>query len=215
MSSSSNRKEKLICVRCRYEIDYLGTYAKPPVCPHCKNLLSFKESGAVDLSEAVNDSWINRILSVLAVSFLIFAAGFMLRHFKTYDYRELTKVQVRVGEHFYGGLSRSKIPKEWVRMPYSFDTYWNRNFSNSREDVMITEQHGYAYRGTRGGQMEIEYIYSDSKRKKGGKLLLLRVSGNTAYLDIPPIPYVRKSRGTRLKLVQDSSGTQIRVSEFK
>ena len=213
MTYDPNQKEKLICVSCRYETDYLGTYAKPPVCPHCKNLLSFKESGPVNLDEVVSTPWVNRFLIVLAVSFLIFAISFMFHHFKTYDYRDLVKEQVRMGEKFYGGSSRSKIAAEWMRMPYTFESYWGHNF-HSRTAVMIREEHWYVYRGVHDGQMEVEYIYSDSKGKKGSKLFSLKLTGNTAYLDIPSIPYVRKSAKARLKLIQDSSGSHIRVSEF-
>ncbi len=211
MASHSNPKEKLICISCRYETDYLGTYAKPPACPHCKNLLSFKESGPVRLNESANDSWMNRILLGIAVLFIIFSAGFMLRHFKTFDHRELVENQVRAGENFYGGPSRSKVPKEWLKMPYSFENYWSRKFQ-SREDAMINEEHWYVYKGTRNGEIELEYRYADSKGKKGEQSFSLKLAGNTAYLDVPAIPYVKKSLKSRLKLVQDPSGNQIRVT---
>lgn len=210
---TSDSKEKLICISCRYETDYLGTYAKPPACPHCKNLLSFKESGSVRLNEDVSSSWINRILIGAAVLFVAGSILVMLKHFQTWDNRELIRDEVRVGDLFYGGPSRSKIPKEWIHMPYSYESYWGHNF-HSREDVMINEEHWYAYKGTRNGEIELEYRYQDSKGKKGSKVLSLRLNGNTAYLDVPAIPYVRGSGAKRLQLVQDTSGNRLQISEL-
>ena len=210
MDSSPKPKEKLICISCRYETDYLGTYAKPPVCPHCKNLLSFKESGAVSAEEVESIPWVSHLLKLAGVLFLFFAFNLMLRHFHTYDYRSLVMQEARIGEKFYGGKSRSKIAADWLRMPYSFQNYWAHNF-HSRTAVMINEEHWYAYKGSRNGQLEVEYFYSDSKGKKSSHIVPLKLAGNTALLDIPAIPYVSKSRRTRLKLVQDSSGSRIRI----
>ena len=204
-------KEKLICSGCGYETEYLGTYLKPPACPNCKNLLSFKDSASVRPNEAESISVVNWTLKVLAVLFLAGSLLFMSWHFQTYARRALVLEEARFGESFYGGHSRSQISSTWKQMAYSFDVYWGKKFQG-RTTMMIQEEHWYIYKGTRRGFMDIEYTYSDSKGKKGNRMLSLRLVGNSASLDIPAIPYAKKSSKIRLKLTADTSGSRIRIS---
>lgn len=206
-------KEKLFCGGCGYETDYIGTYAKPPLCPKCKNLLSFKGPGPVTADEIESSPALSLFYKILAVLFLAGSLFFMFRHFQTWDGRAVVRDEVRAGEVFYSGKTKAKIPSDWKRMAYSYDVYWARKFQ-SRSGIIINEEHSYGYKGSKGTQLEIEYTYSDSLGKKGSRILFLSLKGNTAYLDVPAIPYVRASIPARLKLVKDTSGNRLRIYEL-
>lgn len=210
---TSKDKEKLFCGVCGYETDYIGTYAKPPACPKCKILLSFKDSSPISADEAENVPAAAWTLKILALLFVLGSMLFMFKHFQTYDRRALVLEEARFGESFYGGESRSQIGVDWKRTAYSFDVYWNKKIQ-SRTTMMVREEHWYTYKGIRNGLMEIEYTYTDSKGKKGSRIISLNLSGNTAYLDVPAIPYVKKSVRSRFKLSADSSGSRVRVSRL-
>lgn len=201
----SSDKEKLICIKCRYETDYLGTYLKPPVCPTCKNLLSFKESGAVDPEKAGTIPWMNHFL--LAVGLILLGASIWLtfRHFETWDARRLLNPRVKVGEEFFAGRSKSKISMESLRLPFNYEGYF-KNPQRGRYFTVVKETHRYSYKGTQNGQILVDYKYENSKDKKGAASFSLRMNGNAAFLDIPPIPYVKNTRVTRLKLTPGPTG---------
>ena len=205
------KTEQFICYKCNYEISYAEAYAqssKSPRCPHCKDLLSFKNDGAVvDFEYPV----LQNIFLALAIPLILFSIFAMTRHFKTVDGRALIAHEARAGDKFYGGKTRSHVGVALNLMDYSYETYWGGKV-HSKAGAMINEEHWYIYGGIEGNQIKVEYLYSNSKGKKGSKLFRIPITQNTAYLDVPAIPYIKKSKPARLKIALQP-GNYIRITE--
>lgn len=224
MNPFGKSREKLVCAQCRYETDYQGTYRKPPACPHCKNLLSFKDSLESVYEEEI--PFLNKLFWLIAAGGLFAGIWLVGQHFKTWEDLSVVSETVRVNEVFYGGKSRSRIPVTIESAPYSYQAYWTAQpdqkpvstrtagrAAGRYSNIMAGEKHEYLYQGLKSGQVYVQYVYTGRKGRTGTKLFMLPFKQNAAILQIPANPHVKKSKPASIRIEPLPDGTA-RVREI-
>ncbi len=201
-----SKKETLICSGCGYEEVYRGTYQKPPACPRCLNLLSFKDSLDTDYEEEI--PFLNKILAGAAVLLVISATVIFLNFFKTSDNRGVLAGEARVNQIFFGGKAHAKIPVEFSADNYSYERYWAGNY-RGKVGKMVHEDHRYIFQGLSNGKIQVQYNYTASGGRKGSRLFLLPVVNNQAVLEIPAIPYIKRSYPHQVTLILTPANTAL------